>query len=158
MRQINVSIVRIPISINKSSRRERERETNKSYRRLKSSPLRPSPGQTKTAAPTQIELLRDSDQPFIYDIRFSRKTFTLEAYDTACPDQHWSTLRPDMVVLTFDISNRGTLAGLRAVSKQPLSPDDWIWVFCLTFDSGGMTLHDTSSMDMAKRFPFLCWV
>ncbi|KAJ5105972.1 hypothetical protein NUU61_003319 [Penicillium alfredii] len=58
-------------------------------------------------------LLRDSDQPFIYDIRFSKKSFTLELYDTSSPNQHWSTLRPDVVVLAFDISNRETLARLK---------------------------------------------
>ncbi|PYH82885.1 Rho-like small GTPase [Aspergillus uvarum CBS 121591] len=57
--------------------------------------------------------LRDSDQPFLYDIRFSKKSFTLEIFDTASPNQHWSTLRPDVVLLAFDISNRETLNGLR---------------------------------------------
>ncbi|CAL5867452.1 uncharacterized protein PFLUO_LOCUS1671 [Penicillium psychrofluorescens] len=60
------------------------------------------------------ETLRDTDQPFIYDIRFSKKKFTLEMYDTSNPNQHWTTLRPDVVVLAFDISNRETLAGLKA--------------------------------------------
>ncbi|KAJ5861786.1 uncharacterized protein N7529_009096 [Penicillium soppii] len=58
--------------------------------------------------------LRDEDQPFIYDIRFSRRKFTLELYDTANPNQHWSSLRPDVVVLAYDISNRNTLDGLTA--------------------------------------------
>ncbi|RAL07692.1 putative Rho-like small GTPase [Aspergillus homomorphus CBS 101889] len=57
--------------------------------------------------------LRDGDQPFLYDIRFSKRSFTLEVYDTASPNQHWSTLRPDVVLLAFDISNRETLNGLR---------------------------------------------
>lgn len=61
------------------------------------------------------ELLRDSNQPFIYDIRFSKKKFTLELYDTSNPNQHWSTLQPNVVVLAFDISNRETLAGLSGV-------------------------------------------
>lgn len=59
--------------------------------------------------------LRDEDQPFIYDIRFSKKKFTLELYDTANPNQHWSSLQPDVVVLAYDISNRATLDGLKAV-------------------------------------------
>ncbi|KAB8259148.1 P-loop containing nucleoside triphosphate hydrolase protein [Aspergillus pseudonomiae] len=62
---------------------------------------------------TQPELLRDSDQPFLYDIRFSKKSFSLELYDTACPNQHWSTLKPDVVLLAFDISNRDSLTNLR---------------------------------------------
>ncbi|EAL92250.1 Rho-like small GTPase, putative [Aspergillus fumigatus A1163] len=61
----------------------------------------------------QLELLRDSDQPFLFDIRFSKKSFTLELYDTSSPDQHWSTLKPDVVLLAFDISNRETLDGLK---------------------------------------------
>lgn len=61
----------------------------------------------------QIELLRDSDQPFHYDIHFSKKSFGLEVYDTTCPNQHWSTLKPDVVLLAFDISNRDTLVNLK---------------------------------------------
>ncbi|KAL2861127.1 putative Rho-like small GTPase [Aspergillus lucknowensis] len=61
----------------------------------------------------QVELLRDGDQPFVYDINFSKKSFTLEIYDTASPNQHWTMLRPDVVLLAFDISNRETLDGLK---------------------------------------------
>ncbi|KAJ5155916.1 hypothetical protein N7492_008719 [Penicillium capsulatum] len=69
--------------------------------------------QAGAASDNHLILQRDSDQPFIYDIRFSKKKFTLEVYDTASPNQHWSTLQPDVVVLAFDISNRETLSGLR---------------------------------------------
>lgn len=82
--------------------------------RLKS--RRPSPSGPSDNEPNTLELLRDGDQPFIYDIRFSKKTFTLELYDTSNPNQHWTGLRPDVVVLAFDISNRDTLAGLKEVS------------------------------------------
>ncbi|KAJ6082950.1 hypothetical protein N7467_007085 [Penicillium canescens] len=75
---------------------------------------RPSLSTQPGASANTLELLRDGDQPFIYDIRFSRKTFTLELYDTSNPNQHWSTLKPDVVVLAFDISNRETLDGLKA--------------------------------------------
>ncbi|KAJ5135257.1 uncharacterized protein N7515_004535 [Penicillium bovifimosum] len=74
---------------------------------------RQSPSGQPQIGPNSLEVLRDSDQPFIYDIRFSKKTFTLELYDTSNPNQHWSTLRPDLAVIAFDISNRDTLAGLR---------------------------------------------
>ncbi|KAJ5793916.1 Small GTPase superfamily Rho type [Penicillium paradoxum] len=79
--------------------------------RLKNGRSIPS-GQPHTGLKTP-ELLRDGDQPFIYDIRFSKKTFNLEIYDTSNPNQHWSTLQPDLVVLAFDISNRDTLEGLK---------------------------------------------
>lgn len=88
------------------------------YRLISSSRLkngRPSLSTQPGASANTLELLRDGDQPFIYDIRFSRKTFTLELYDTSNPNQHWSTLKPDVVVLAFDISNRETLDGLKAV-------------------------------------------
>ncbi|OJI99904.1 hypothetical protein ASPVEDRAFT_39282 [Aspergillus versicolor CBS 583.65] len=60
-----------------------------------------------------IELLHDTDQPFVYEINFSKKSFTLEIYDTENPNQHWTTLQPDVVLLAFDISNRKTLDGLK---------------------------------------------
>lgn len=76
----------------------------------------PMPSQPGATPDTQFEILRDSDQPFIYDIRFSKKKFTLELYDTSNPNQHWTSLHPNVVVLAFDISNRETLDGLRGVS------------------------------------------
>ncbi|KAJ5925681.1 hypothetical protein N7454_008320 [Penicillium verhagenii] len=74
---------------------------------------KPTPSQPGTAPDGPLQTLRDSDQPFTYDIRFSKRAFTLEVYDTSCPNQHWSTLRPDVVVIGFDISNRETLTGLK---------------------------------------------
>lgn len=69
-----------------------------------------------------LQLLADCNQPFIYEVRFSRKKSTLklelEFYDTASPDRHWSTLQPDVVLLAFDVSDRSrdALAGLKGVS------------------------------------------
>ncbi|OQE38436.1 hypothetical protein PENCOP_c008G05437 [Penicillium coprophilum] len=79
--------------------------------RLKNGRTSPS-GRPNTDHST-LEVLRDGDQPFIYDIRFSKKKFTLELYDTSNPNQHWTNLRPDVVVMAFDISNRDTLDGLK---------------------------------------------
>ncbi|KAL1971263.1 hypothetical protein VTN77DRAFT_215 [Rasamsonia byssochlamydoides] len=76
--------------------------------RLKSPKASP-PGETKEP----LQLLHDSNQPFVYDIRFSKKSFRLEFYDTANPNQHWTSLQPDVVLLAFDISNRATLDGLK---------------------------------------------
>ncbi|KAF3405197.1 Rho-related GTP-binding protein RhoF [Talaromyces pinophilus] len=61
----------------------------------------------------ESSLLRDSDQPYLYDIRFSRKSFKLEVYDTASPNQHWSSLNPSVVILAYDISNRKSLDALK---------------------------------------------
>lgn len=66
-----------------------------------------------------LQLLADCNQPFIYEVRFSRKKSTLklelEFYDTASPDRHWSALQPDVVLLAFDVSDRSrdALAGLK---------------------------------------------
>jgi GTPase SAR1 family protein len=79
--------------------------------RLKSG-KRPAP-QAGAAADSPPTVLRDTDQPFIYDIHFSKKSFTLELYDTSNPNQHWTSLQPDVVVLAFDISNRQSLQGLK---------------------------------------------
>jgi hypothetical protein len=76
---------------------------------------RPAPQDAGAGPNDPPVLLRDSDQPFVYDIRFSKKKFTLELYDTSSPNQHWTSLKPDVVVLAFDISNRDTLAGLQGV-------------------------------------------
>ncbi|KAJ5240079.1 hypothetical protein N7468_004698, partial [Penicillium chermesinum] len=80
--------------------------------RIKSNNLRP-PTHLGGVQHSPPEIARDSDQPFIYDIRFSKRKFRLELYDTSNPNQHWSTLQPDVVVIAFDISNRETLAGLK---------------------------------------------
>ncbi|QKX57353.1 uncharacterized protein TRUGW13939_04465 [Talaromyces rugulosus] len=68
---------------------------------------------TETLQEIEISLLKDHDQPFLYDIRFSKKSFRVEVYDTASPNQHWSSLRPDLVILAYDVSNRATLDSLK---------------------------------------------
>jgi hypothetical protein len=87
---------------------------------------RATPAHPGPTGASNDETLRDTDQPFIYDIRFSKKKFTLEMYDTSNPNQHWTTLRPDVVVLAFDISNRETLAGLKAVLIFFLLSQFWL--------------------------------
>lgn len=52
-----------------------------------------------------ITLLRDGDQPFIYDIKFYNRPYRFQLYDTASPE-NWTLLHPDVVVLCFDISQR----------------------------------------------------
>ncbi|KAH8695432.1 putative Rho-like small GTPase [Talaromyces proteolyticus] len=68
---------------------------------------------TENIQELEISLLKDHDQPFIYDVRFSKKSFRVEVYDTASPNQHWSSLRPDLVILAYDISDRTTLDSLK---------------------------------------------
>ena len=65
-----------------------------------------------------VSILRDVEQPFIFDIRFTKKSFRLEVYDTAYPERHWSLLHPDVIIIAFDISNRNTLNGMKAVRSS----------------------------------------
>jgi Ras homolog gene family, member A len=52
--------------------------------------------------------LRDSEQPFVYGIRMYSRPYRFEFYDTASPE-HYALLRPDLIVLCFDINNRSSL-------------------------------------------------
>lgn len=59
-----------------------------------------------------IPLLRDMDQPFIFEIKLSGKEFRLEFYDTSSP-VNWRLLDPDLVVICFDISQRLSLINMK---------------------------------------------
>ncbi|KAK1707984.1 P-loop containing nucleoside triphosphate hydrolase protein [Colletotrichum acutatum] len=59
-----------------------------------------------------IRLLRDIDQPFIFEIKFSGKPYRLEFYDTNSPE-NWKLLEPDIVILCYDISQRLSLINMR---------------------------------------------
>ena len=63
---------------------------------------------------TGIPLLRDLDQPFVYDIRMYNRPYRFEFYDTASP-QHYTLLKPDLVVLCYDVSHRRSLENMRQV-------------------------------------------
>ena len=55
-----------------------------------------------------ITLLRDGDQPFVFDITFFNRPYRFEFYDTSSPE-NWTLLRPDVIVLCYDISSRLSL-------------------------------------------------
>ncbi|KAI0885367.1 P-loop containing nucleoside triphosphate hydrolase protein [Annulohypoxylon maeteangense] len=59
-----------------------------------------------------ITLLRDIDQPFIFEIRNRRRTYRLEFYDTSCPED-WRLLKPDLVLICYDISQRLSLINMQ---------------------------------------------
>ncbi|PGH12010.1 hypothetical protein AJ79_04519 [Helicocarpus griseus UAMH5409] len=60
-----------------------------------------------------LPILRDVDQPFIYDISLYRQPYRLEFYDVSYVHQHWTLLKPDVVVLAFDIASREGLGRLK---------------------------------------------
>ena len=65
-------------------------------------------------------MLRDIDQPYIFNANLGDKKFRLEFYDTSCPD-NWRLLDPDVVVICYDISQRLSLINMkRYVSFRPL--------------------------------------
>jgi len=55
-----------------------------------------------------ITLLRDGDQPFVFDITFFNRPYRFEFYDTSSPE-NWTLLRPDVIVLCYDVSSRLSL-------------------------------------------------
>ena len=59
-----------------------------------------------------IPLLRDMDQPFIFEINLSAKQYRLELYDTSSPE-NWRLLEPDVVIICYDISQRMTLINMK---------------------------------------------
>ncbi|KAF4125850.1 Ras-like protein family, member A [Geosmithia morbida] len=59
-----------------------------------------------------IPLLRDIDQPFIFEIKLSGQDYRLEFYDTSSPE-NWRLLNPDVVTLCYDISQRLSLINLQ---------------------------------------------
>ncbi|KAJ4422836.1 hypothetical protein N0V82_002492 [Gnomoniopsis sp. IMI 355080] len=73
-----------------------------------------SQGHSNLTGKSQITLLRDIDQPFIFEISFGRRRYRLEFYDTSSPDS-WRLLRPDLVLLCYDISQRLSLIHLQRI-------------------------------------------
>ena len=61
-----------------------------------------------------VNLLRDEDQPFVYDIRMYNRPYRFEFYDTASPS-NYTLLQPDFIILCYDVSDRRTLRNLQNV-------------------------------------------
>lgn len=69
-----------------------------------------------------IPLLRDIDQPFVFDVNLGDKRYRLAFSDTSSPD-NWRLLDPDVVVICYDISQRLSLINTkRYVSFTPQMP------------------------------------
>ncbi|KAF6827974.1 rho-like small [Colletotrichum plurivorum] len=59
-----------------------------------------------------VKLLRDIDQPFIFEIKLSGKPYRMEFYDTNSPE-NWRLLEPDIVIICYDISQRLSLINMQ---------------------------------------------
>ncbi|KAK4462423.1 GTP-binding protein RHO4 [Cladorrhinum samala] len=73
-----------------------------------------SQGRNNLHGATCIDLLRDMDQPFVFDIRSRKGQYRFEFYDTSSPES-WRLLHPDLVVICYDISQRLSLINLQRV-------------------------------------------
>lgn len=62
--------------------------------------------------PYSLPVMRDLDQPFIFNISLYGRAYTLAFSDTASPTSY-TLLRPDFIVLCYDVSRRSTFESLR---------------------------------------------
>lgn len=65
-----------------------------------------------------IPLLRDIDQPFIFNVNLSARKYQLEFQDTSSPE-NWRLLDPDVVVICYDISQRLSLLNMKRYVRSP---------------------------------------
>ena len=80
--------------------------------RLTQENSRISQGIRGLSGPAEVQLLRDLDQPFIIEVTTRKGRYRLEWYDTSSPDC-WKLLRPNLVVICYDISQRMSLINLQ---------------------------------------------
>ncbi|KAK4154278.1 GTP-binding protein RHO4 [Chaetomidium leptoderma] len=73
-----------------------------------------SQGRQNLHGKTPISPLRDMDQPFVFEIRSRKGQYRFEFYDTSSPE-NWRLLRPDVVLICYDISQRLSLINLQRV-------------------------------------------
>ncbi|KAG5914835.1 hypothetical protein E4U53_004578 [Claviceps sorghi] len=59
-----------------------------------------------------IPLLRDIDQPFVFNVQLDNKNYRLEFFDTSSPD-NWRLLDPDVIIICYDISQRLSLINMK---------------------------------------------
>ncbi|KAF1966512.1 P-loop containing nucleoside triphosphate hydrolase protein [Bimuria novae-zelandiae CBS 107.79] len=62
--------------------------------------------------PYSLPTLRDSEQPFTFNVSLYNRAYSLAFSDTSSPTSY-TLLRPDFIVLCYDISRRSTLESLR---------------------------------------------
>ncbi|MCJ1391288.1 hypothetical protein MMC18_004151 [Xylographa bjoerkii] len=66
---------------------------------------------------TGFTLLRDLDQPFLYDIRMYNRLYRFQFYDTASPE-NYTLLRPNFVILCYNVSDRKSLDNVKQVWRN----------------------------------------
>lgn len=67
--------------------------------------------QNDNLPPYKLPKLRDSDQPYAFDVTLYGRPYRLRFYDTASPT-NYTLLQPSFVILCYDISSRASLQSL----------------------------------------------
>jgi Ras family protein A len=62
--------------------------------------------------PYSLPTTRDENQPFDFNIKMRRQAYRFLFYDTASPT-NYTLIRPDFIILCFDISNRQSMDSLK---------------------------------------------
>ncbi|KAH8899620.1 P-loop containing nucleoside triphosphate hydrolase protein [Thozetella sp. PMI_491] len=88
-----------------------------------------SQGSENLVGKVPVTLLRDMDQPYVFEIRSRKAEYRFEFYDTSSPES-WRLLKPDLIVICYDISQRLSLINLQRV---------WIKEVRTTFDTSDVT-------------------
>ena len=89
-------------------------------RHLLTSSSRLSQGQSGTHATGRLPTLRDLDQPFVFNVSMYNRGYRLEFSDTASTD-NYAVLRPDFVILCYDITNRASLINVQQVWRKDVT-------------------------------------
>lgn len=65
----------------------------------------------------QLPVLRDSEQPFVFDVTMFKRSFRLEFYDVNSPTSYM-LLKPSVLILCFSIADRSSLKSLHNTWKD----------------------------------------
>ncbi|KAK3320836.1 P-loop containing nucleoside triphosphate hydrolase protein [Cercophora scortea] len=73
-----------------------------------------SRGRQNLTGKVPVTLLRDIDQPFVFEVRSRIGEYRFEFHDTSSPES-WRLLQPDLVIICYDISQRLSLIDMQRV-------------------------------------------
>ncbi|KAL9582766.1 MAG: hypothetical protein Q9203_005352 [Teloschistes exilis] len=79
-----------------------------------------SRGQTSLESAGPLPILHDLDQPFIFNISMYNRPYRFEFFDTASPE-NYTLLRPDFVILCYDITDRRSLINIQQVWRKDIT-------------------------------------
>ncbi|KAI9728865.1 MAG: hypothetical protein M1834_007122 [Cirrosporium novae-zelandiae] len=66
---------------------------------------------------SDLTLLRDLDQPYIYDVNLYSRLYRFKFSDTASPN-NFTLLKPDFIIICYDISERESLINARDLWRK----------------------------------------